>query len=168
MIKTRLRCPGRLAVNLLIVVAFLTCSKGTESQEGGNAEMGSSMEVREPAVAGAFYPGTEQALREEVSKLLDGAEPARPGGRIAGLIAPHAGYMYSGQVAAYAYRLVTGKRYDAVVIVAPSHRAYFKGSSIYTRGPYRTPLGLVEIDDDLAQAIVGSDTSIDFYPDLTG
>jgi AmmeMemoRadiSam system protein B/AmmeMemoRadiSam system protein A len=163
--KIRLRCPGRLSVTLLIVVAFLTCSKGTESQEGGNAEMGSSMEVREPAVAGAFYPGTEQALREEVSKLLDGAEPVPPGGRIVGLIAPHAGYMYSGQVAAYAYRLVKGKKYDAVVIIAPSHRAYFKGSSVYTRGPYKTPLGLVGIDVDLAQAIVGSDPAIDFYPE---
>lgn len=163
--KTRLRCPGRPMIALLVVIGFFACSKGTESQEGGSAEMGSSMEVREPAVAGAFYPGTEQGLRDAVSQMLDNVEAAPAKGRIVGLIAPHAGYMYSGQVAANAYALVKGNKYDAVIVIAPSHQAYFKGSSVYSRGPYRTPLGLVEVDRDLAGAIIESDASIDFYAD---
>jgi AmmeMemoRadiSam system protein B/AmmeMemoRadiSam system protein A len=127
--------------------------------------MGKSMEVREPAVAGAFYPGSEQALRDAVSKMLASVEPAHIGGRVTALISPHAGYMYSGQVAAHAYSLVKGNKYDAIIVIAPSHRAYFKGSSVYNLGPYRTPLGLAEINKDLADALIGSDPSIGYHPD---
>ncbi len=72
------------------------------------------------------------------------------GGELVALISPHAGYQYSGQVAAYSYKLLEGRHYDIVVIVAPSHRAYFKGASIYPRGGFRTPLGVVPV----AEAIV--------------
>jgi AmmeMemoRadiSam system protein B/AmmeMemoRadiSam system protein A len=152
-----------LAALLIVVVALVACSRGMDSQEGGSAEMGSPKDVREPAVAGAFYPGTEQALRDAVSKLLDAVEPLPLKGRLVGLISPHAGYVYSGQVAAHAYRLVKGVEFDAVIVVAPSHHAYFSGSSVYTQGSYRTPLGLIEIDNELAGAIAGSDETIQFH-----
>jgi AmmeMemoRadiSam system protein B/AmmeMemoRadiSam system protein A len=133
-------------------------------QEGGNAAMGSS-KVREPAVAGSFYPGSEKALRDAVSSMLEEAKPAALGGRVVGLIAPHAGYMYSGQVAAYAYNTVRGKHFDAVIVVAPSHRMYFEGSSIYREGPYLTPLGLVPIAADIADAIAKADPSVVSRPE---
>ncbi|MFH1313589.1 MAG: AmmeMemoRadiSam system protein B [Candidatus Eisenbacteria bacterium] len=122
-----------------------------------------SGKVREPAVAGAFYPGTEEALRGAVLNMLAAVEPAEIKGEVVGLISPHAGYVYSGDVAAHGYKLVEGKSFDAVIVVAPSHHAYFEGSSVYTLGPYRTPLGLVDIHKELAEAIVDSDKSIGFH-----
>jgi AmmeMemoRadiSam system protein B/AmmeMemoRadiSam system protein A len=150
-------------VYLLVLVPFVACSNEGSSHEGGSAEMESSTRVREPAVAGAFYPGTEKALRDAVSGMLAAVEPREIKGKVIGLISPHAGYIYSGQVAANGYRLVKGRKFDAVIVIAPSHHVYFEGSSVYTLGPYRTPLGLVEIHKDLAEAIVNSDESIGFH-----
>ncbi len=70
-----------------------------------------------------------------------------------GIVAPHAGYVYSGQVAAYAYKFICGNQYDAVVVIGPSHRYAFHGVSIYSGGGYETPLGIVPIDDVLALEI---------------
>jgi AmmeMemoRadiSam system protein B/AmmeMemoRadiSam system protein A len=152
-------------VCLMIIIPFVACSKETDSQEGRAAEMGASMKVREPAVAGAFYPGEEEALRSNVTSLLERAQPPALEGRLVALISPHAGYVYSGGVAAHGYSLIRGRRFDAVVIVAPSHHVFFQGSSIYTQGPYRTPLGLIEIDKELAGAIADADQSIQFRPE---
>jgi len=126
--------------------------------------MGSSIKVREPAVAGAFYPGIKSSLQRTVKQLLDEAKPAEIKGRLVGLISPHAGYMYSGGVAAYGYKLLEGRSYDVVVIVAPSHHTYFKGSSIYPQDGYGTPLGIVEIDTTITGALLKED-SIDFRPE---
>jgi len=61
--------------------------------------------------------------------------------------------MYSGQVAAYAFKLLEGKKFDVVVVVAPSHRAYFRGASVYDRGSYETPLGLVPVNQELCKKL---------------
>ena len=74
-------------------------------------------------------------------------------GDVVGLIAPHAGYIYSGQVAAHAYKLIRGKKYDAVIVVGPSHRVAFHGVSIFSQGAYETPLGIVPVAEDLAEEI---------------
>ena len=152
-------------VCLMIMIPFVACSKENRSQEGGAAEMGTSMKVREPAVAGAFYPGEEEALRNTVTALLERAQPPALEGRLVALISPHAGYMYSGGVAAHGYSLIRGKRFDAVVVVAPSHHVFFHGSSMYTQGPYRTPLGLIDVDQELARAIADADQSVQFHPE---
>ncbi len=151
-----------LAMLVCVVIPFTACSKGDDTQEGRSADMDGAAKVREPAVAGSFYPGTAQALREAVSDMLSNVQPPDIGGRVIGLVSPHAGYIYSGQIAAHAYRLVEGMTYDAVVIVAPSHHVYFDGSSVYIEGPYRTPLGDIPIHTALAQAILDADDSITF------
>jgi AmmeMemoRadiSam system protein B len=111
--------------------------------------------IREPAVAGHFYPGSAPALSASVEALLGSAPPAEaPPVRPVALVAPHAGYVYSGGVAASAYRLLSPGAFDRVVIIAPSHRVPFPGSSIWPRGAYRTPLGLVPIDEDLAERVL--------------
>jgi hypothetical protein len=97
--------------------------------------------------------------------MLDRVKPASIKGRVIGLIAPHAGYMYSGQVAANAFRTVEGHEFDAVVVVAPSHHVYFEGSSIWRQGPYKTPLGEIEIARTIADAIAKADSSIKSRPD---
>jgi AmmeMemoRadiSam system protein B/AmmeMemoRadiSam system protein A len=69
------------------------------------------------------------------------------------IIAPHAGYVYSGQVAAYAYKSIQNKNYESVVILAPSHKLGFEGCSIYPNGGYETPFGIAQVDASLAADI---------------
>lgn len=111
--------------------------------------------VRPPAFAGAFYPDDPAALAAEIDRSLDAAGPPgdEPAGRIVGLIAPHAGYVYSGRTAAAAYARVRGRKIATVVIVAPSHRADFEGLAVWPEGGFRTPLGVARVDSVLAKAI---------------
>jgi MEMO1 family protein len=109
--------------------------------------------IREPAVSGMFYSDSPKALTREIEEYLSAASPEKISGTIMGLIAPHAGYVYSGPVAAFGYKTLFDRSYDTVVVIAPSHRAYFDGASVMERGGYRTPLGIVEIDEELAGEI---------------
>ena len=110
--------------------------------------------IREPAVAGAFYSDDPLALAAEIRRYVNRAAFEAIEGDIVGVISPHAGYVYSGQVAGYGMRAISGRIYDTVVIIGPSHRAYFEGAAIMSKGGYRTPLGMVDIDEGLAAAIV--------------
>jgi AmmeMemoRadiSam system protein B/AmmeMemoRadiSam system protein A len=116
--------------------------------------------VRRPAVAGQFYPGNPDSLAREVDRHIAAAGAVEVDGDVVGIVAPHAGYVYSGGVAGRAYAAVKGRAYDAVVVVAPSHRAAFRGTAVYARGGYETPLGVVPVDADLAAAIVDSSVGI--------
>ena len=75
-------------------------------------------------------------------------------GDLLALVAPHAGLMYSGPVAAHAYRLLPDRRFDVVVLVGPSHFVGFDGSAVYPAGGFETPLGVAEIDEACAAALV--------------
>ena len=138
-------------------VAIAQVSKGVK-------EMGMK-EIREPIFAGSWYPGETEILSRDVRRYLENAKKERLEGEIVALISPHAGYIYSGQVAAYAYKLIEGKVFDSVVVVAPSHRALFKGASLYDRGGYRTPLGVVPIDTELSQKMMERRKEIQFLPE---
>jgi hypothetical protein len=109
--------------------------------------------IRKSAIAGSWYPGKASTLKQDIEKYFALVPDFNLEGEIAGLIVPHAGYLYSGQVAAYAYNLIRGKKYAAVVMVGPSHRVAFSGVSIFSRGGYETPLGVVPIAEDLADNI---------------
>jgi AmmeMemoRadiSam system protein B/AmmeMemoRadiSam system protein A len=122
-------------------------------------------QIRESVIAGSWYPGSPGPLRQEVEQFLGLAAPGDLQGQLIALISPHAGYRYSGQVAAYAYKLLEKQKFDSVVIVAPSHRAYFPGVSIYDRGGYRTPLGVVPLDHELASALERRDSRIRYVPE---
>jgi MEMO1 family protein len=109
--------------------------------------------VREPAVAGLFYPKDPT----ELSRLIDGllaAAPAGLDGDLKAIICPHAGYEFSGPVAAYAYKNLVGRHYDTVVILAPSHYALVDGASVSAADAWRTPLGLVPVSPK-AKALAG-------------
>ena len=86
-------------------------------------------------------------------------------GRLVALVAPHAGYVYSGQTAAVAYKLLAGAAYDTVVLIGPYHRAFFPGASIWRSGTWKTPLGEVAIDEELAGAIVKENRDFEFTDD---
>lgn len=110
--------------------------------------------VRTPAVAGAFYPADPAALRQRVRAYLDEAvEPDVPCPRA--VIAPHAGYVYSGPIAATAYRLIRrcATNYRRVVLVGPSHRVPFQGLALTGAASYRTPLGDVPVDRALCERL---------------
>ena len=109
--------------------------------------------LRKSVIAGSWYPGDPSVLRKDIQNYFKAVPDLALEGEIVALIAPHAGYIYSGQVAAYAYKLICGKKYDAVVVIGPSHRVAFSGVSIYSRGGYETPLGVVSVNKSLAEAI---------------
>ncbi|MCX5850243.1 MAG: AmmeMemoRadiSam system protein B, partial [Deltaproteobacteria bacterium] len=108
---------------------------------------------RKSVIAGSWYPGNSLILRRDIEIFFNAAPDLELQGEIVGLIAPHAGYVYSGQIAANAYKLIRGKRYDVVIVVGPSHHVAFHGVSILSKGGYETPLGIVPIVEDLAEKI---------------
>ena len=115
--------------------------------------------IRQPAVAGLFYPSDAHKLRTDVKNMLLASESDLDISRVFGIVSPHAGYIYSGGTAAFGFNLLKNKKYNKVIIISPSHREYFPGNSIYNGDAYQTPLGLVNIDKELAQKIVeGSKT----------
>jgi MEMO1 family protein len=110
--------------------------------------------IRKAAVAGYFYPSSTQKLLDEIEILLSISKPGINLQNISGIISPHAGYIYSGKTAAFAYNLLRGKEIDKVIIVSPSHREYFPGICIYEGDGYETPLGIVEIDSLLTNKLI--------------
>jgi AmmeMemoRadiSam system protein B len=116
--------------------------------------------IRPAAVAGHWYPGTREALEREVDTHLAAAGQGDAGGCPRAIIAPHAGLVYSGPVAAWAYALVRECRYGAVVLVGPSHFVGFRGVSIWPRGEWQTPLGSVPVAEPLAAAIVSASDAV--------
>lgn len=116
--------------------------------------------VREPAVAGQFYPAEAKELTKQVDDFLAQAAVEKSTEAILGLIVPHAGYVYSGQAAAYGFKQLEGESVETVILIGNSHRAYFEGAAVYDEGYFKTPLGEVEVDSDLAQKIITENKKI--------
>lgn len=129
-----------------------------------------ALKVRRPAYAGSFYEGTSQSLRTQIEdcftgKLGPGTLPKTADSKLrqmVGLISPHAGYMYSGPVAAHGYHhLAQDGRPDSVVIFGPNHQGIGSGLAIVKDGTWRTPLGDVEIDAETAETITRESGIVD-------
>ena len=110
--------------------------------------------VRSPAVAGSFYPDSPTVLSAQAEKFIDDAELKETDSELIGLIVPHAGYVYSGHVAGYAYKQLVGQSFDTVVLLGLSHRYRIDSAAIYAHSAFRTPLGDIQIDEDLAAEIM--------------
>lgn len=104
--------------------------------------------IRAAAVSGQFYPANPAELKQMVKSLLNGVDDIPPPAKA--MIAPHAGLVYSGPIAAtvYASLLAGKKRIRRVVLLGPSHRVYLKGLALCSADYYETPLGKIEIDQD--------------------
>lgn len=119
--------------------------------------------IRPPAVAGSWYPGTRAALEQEVDRLIERAKVPRLRDVVA-LISPHAGMMFSGGVAAHAYRTLREQDADVVVLIGPSHFVGFEGVAVYDRGGFETPLGVAEIDGEVAALLMQASPVVRPHP----
>ncbi len=128
------------------------------------------MKIRRPCQAGAFYEGTAKSLKTQIEncflhKFGPGKIPeiAKEGRRrIVGLVCPHAGYMFSGAVAAHAYyKLALDSKPDVVFLFGPNHGGYGSGLAVMNDGFWRTPLGDVEIDSESAKQVVRESRIVD-------
>jgi len=110
---------------------------------------------RKAVVAGSFYAANPGVLNQDLRNLFSEAQPLKSSGTVLAIIAPHAGYVYSGIVAASSYNQIDkSKDYDNVFIIGSSHRTSFSGASIYNKGHYETPLGTVEVNLELANKLI--------------
>jgi hypothetical protein len=125
-----------------------------------NAGLSAEEKIRPPYVAGGFYPADANELGKMIDGFLAHASAEKLEGSLVALICPHAGYEYSGGVAAYSYIQLKGRSYDRVVVIAPSHYESFPFSSIYDGEAYHTPFGDVHVDHDFAAKLVKLSSSI--------
>lgn len=109
--------------------------------------------IRRATAAGLFYKDDKDALERDVAVFLENSQQVEIVSRVYGLVAPHAGYMYSGGVAARAYRQVLDRDFDVVAVIAPSHKIYFDEISVYNGAAYETPLGRIQVDQDMARKL---------------
>jgi AmmeMemoRadiSam system protein B/AmmeMemoRadiSam system protein A len=118
--------------------------------------------IRPAGVAGSFYPANAKELGKMVDGFLAQATVPELKGPLVALVSPHAGYSFSGPVAAYSYALVRGRKFARVVVISPSHYESFPFSSIYEGNAYSTPLGAVPIDKGFAGKLVAMSRLIKF------
>lgn len=119
--------------------------------------------TREPAVAGQFYPGDGRTLAAMVDAMLGDVKNPELRGRLVALQVPHAGYAYSGVTAAHAFKLLQGLDSLTVVMLGPSHQQFIDRATVYSRGSWKTPLGDVAVDEELAARILTADS---FFVDM--
>ncbi len=108
---------------------------------------------RKSAVAGSFYPKDPSQLNELLDELLSGEPDQKPAGDINAIMVPHAGYRFSAQTAAQAFKSLKGNTYDYIILMAPSHRDPFYGATIYNGDAYETPLGSIKVEKSVAKNI---------------
>jgi AmmeMemoRadiSam system protein B/AmmeMemoRadiSam system protein A len=140
----------RLTAVVVLAVVLVAGQRAVVRMESVQAAPG----VRPPAFAGQFYPSDPAVLRAALEGFMRDALPARPLRPVA-VVVPHAGYIYSGQIAADAYRQAASVPVDTVVILGTNHTSgTFRRVSVYDGEGYRTPLGVARVDRDLAAALV--------------
>jgi len=128
---------------------------------------GDTPSVKKPNVCGNFYPSDPRYLRTMVDGFISRAVAFSEGDHVTPvmIIAPHAGYVFSGPVAGSAYRVLAGRDFEVAVILARNHTVCFKGASLYPAGYFNTPMGNVAIDADMARALAAKTKSLRFFPE---
>lgn len=144
---------GRIFLTIFIIGGFIM----TAFENDSNAQ---DEKVRNPGVAGSFYPGDSLALSQTVTKLFDQADPPQINGDLIGIVSPHAGYVYSGHVAASGFYLLKDKSINRVVVISPSHIVAFDGSAVYNGTGYKTPLGTIPVDQEFCKKLADQHTLI--------
>ena len=144
-----------------LAVILLVYPVDCQGQTGGHPAS-----VRRPAVAGSFYPSDPDELRTQLVNLFRSVSYTKGIKNVAALIVPHAGYVFSGEVAASAYAcLDPDKKYDRVFLIGPSHHTWLNGASIYNKGNYSTPLGVVPVDTAFAGSLIREHRFFEYCPE---
>ena len=151
-------------LKFLIVVLFtflvIECNSQSEEQSFQKCD------DREAVVAGTFYSDDPEILKSQLESFFAQSAKTKSFDNVLAIIAPHAGYVYSGKVAASAYNQIDhNKEFDNIFIIAASHRVLFKGASIYNQGDYITPLGKVRVNTMLADKLIEENEIFQFYPE---
>jgi len=113
-----------------------------------------ALSVKQPEFRGLFYPAQKEELSASLDKLLEQADNKLMPAGILVLISPHAGYGYSGQTAAYGYKLIKNKPYKTVIILGTSHHKPFIGAAVYPEGSFETSLGTLKIDEEFTKNLI--------------
>jgi len=158
-IKKTKRLRGLLPVLLIL---FTACATG-QQKEKYNMHHTKMTKNRMPVVAGQFYPSDSATLSETVADFLK--HPGhQTGKRIRAIIVPHAGYVFSGEVAGSAYNLIQEQKpYKNIFIIGASHHEYFHGASIYTPGNYETPLGEARVNNAISAKLISDNKNVFHY-----
>jgi len=150
-------CYAGLVTVLIGAACTPQTSKPPPRQVSSPALADSEVHVRQPAVAGQFYPGGAERLTDVVAGYLDEAEVEPITEDIIGLMVPHAGYEFSGGVAGYAYAAIQDHSYDSVVLIGPSHRGVPPaGAALSGKEAWETPLGRIAVDRELTQKLLAA------------
>lgn len=158
-LTSTLRCKSsivKIFISACSLSFVLFCTN--KAEKGG--EMQEKTFTREPAVAGAFYPAEKDELLREVDSFFEEVKKQPIEGKIVGIIVPHAGYPYSGLVAAHSFKQIDDEGFRVVILIGPSHRGYFEGIAVYPKGEWKTPLGSLKIDEELANELISQDEII--------
>ena len=129
------------------------------------------MQVRTPAVAGMFYPGGKEELKQVIHECFlhkygpGVLPPAKDNAKVFGIISPHAGYMYSGPVACHSYHAISSQEYDLFIIIGPNHWGIGCSIAAMKDCKWQTPLGSVEVDSETAVELkeISNLVELDFF-----
>jgi len=116
--------------------------------------------IKEPEFAGQFYPSEKEGLSTMIDNMLERVSLVSVSGAIFALISPHAGYGYSGETAAFGYKLIKNKPYKTVIILGTSHHKLFNGAALYAQGAFLTSLGKLNVDEEFTKNMLGKDPDI--------
>ena len=148
----------KLALVFFIVILAFACHS--------QADKSRTSQDRLPAVSGQFYPANPDELLSVINDLFDNAEPQR-NWNVQALIVPHAGYIFSGHVAASGYnQLDMSRKIENVFLITSSHRAYFEGASIYSAGNYLTPFGEVKVNRPIVDSLLTESGVFRYRPEV--
>ena len=137
-----------LRLNVILLVVIFCFAAACQANKASDSD------VREPAVAGKFYPESAAKLRLAIEKFLQDAVPVKVKKPVA-IIVPHAGYIYSGQICADGFKQVSNQKYDVIVILGTNHTgSNSQGISLYPGEGFRTPLGTVSVDKSIISSLL--------------
>jgi len=140
-----------LGLNLALFVGFFCFATACQANKGSDTD------VREPAVAGKFYPESATRLKLAIEKFLQDAVPVQVQKPIA-IIVPHAGYIFSGQICADGFKQVSNQKYDVIVVLGTNHTsANFQKISLYPGDGFRTPLGTAPVEKNIVSSLLKAD-----------
>ena len=161
-IKTRSKIYWLAALFIAITAIAVLKHVRAAGPQNVRQENAKQEDVRPAAVAGGFYPADPKALSAMIDDMLAHASPPPINDPILAVVAPHAGYQFSGPVAAYTYAALKGRKFSRVVVIAPSHYEAFDFTSVYEGDAYATPLGTVPVDKAFAKQLVQMSPTIKF------